>query len=153
MLLLRMQCGRQFVHTPTSNCSRELFLQNFSCEMHKNLSTKHIYCRVIGHSPNTQINLYIHQYNNVLIIHNVPTGFPGGTSGKEPICQCRRHKRCRFNPWVGKISWRKKWQPSPVFLPGKIHGHRSLADYNPWDQKELHTTKYTHADGLCRILP
>ena len=46
-------------------------------------------------------------------------GFPGGTSGKEPACQCKRHKRCGFNPWVGKISWRYKWQPIPVVLPGK----------------------------------
>ena len=47
-------------------------------------------------------------------------GFPGGTSGKESTCQCRRHKRCGFNPLAGKIPWRWKWQPTPVFLPGKI---------------------------------
>ena len=46
-------------------------------------------------------------------------GFPGGTSGKEPACQCRRHKRCGFDPWVGKIPWRSKWQPTPVFLLGE----------------------------------
>ena len=44
-------------------------------------------------------------------------GFPGGTSGKEPAYQCRRHKRRTFNPWVRKILWRKAWQPTPVFLP------------------------------------
>ena len=44
-------------------------------------------------------------------------GFPVGTSGKEPTCQCRRHKRCRFDPWVRKIPWRRKWQPTPLFLP------------------------------------
>ena len=38
-------------------------------------------------------------------------GFPGGTNGKEPACQCRRHKRCRFHPWVGKIPCRRAWQP------------------------------------------
>ena len=53
--------------------------------------------------------------------------FLGGTSGKEPICQCRRHKRHGFSPWVRKILWRKAWQPTPVFLPGKSHGQRSLA--------------------------
>ena len=52
-------------------------------------------------------------------------GFPGGTSGKVPTCQCRRCKRCRFDPWVRKILWRKKWQPTPVFLCGKSHGQRS----------------------------
>ena len=47
-------------------------------------------------------------------------GFPGGVSGKEPVCQCRRHRRHRFNPWVGKIPWWRKWQPTSLFLPGKI---------------------------------
>ena len=42
--------------------------------------------------------------------------FPGGASGKEPACQCRRHKRPRFNPWVGKIPWRRTRQPTPVFI-------------------------------------
>ena len=46
-------------------------------------------------------------------------GFPGGTSGREPACQCRRHKRHRFDPWVGKIPWRRAWKPTPVFLPGE----------------------------------
>ena len=47
--------------------------------------------------------------------------FPGGSVVKK--CPCRR---CRFNPWVGKIPWRRKWQPTPVFLPRKSHGQRSL---------------------------
>ena len=55
-------------------------------------------------------------------------GFPGGPSGKEPTCQCRRHKRHRLNPWVGKIPWRRAWQPIPVALPGESHGQRSLVD-------------------------
>ena len=45
-------------------------------------------------------------------------GFLGGASGKESACQCRRH---RFNPWVGKIPRKRKWQPTPVFLPGEFH--------------------------------
>ena len=68
---------------------------------------------------------------------------PGGSSGKEPACQCRRHKRCRFEPWVGKIPWRRKWQPAPIFLPGKFHGQKSLAGYSMWDRKEIRlTTKH-----------
>ena len=47
-------------------------------------------------------------------------GFPGGSSGKEPACQCRRLKRHRFDSWVGKIPWSRAWQSTPVFLPGKI---------------------------------
>ena len=44
-------------------------------------------------------------------------GFQGCASGKELACQCRRHKRCGFDPWVGKIPSKRKWQFSPVFLP------------------------------------
>ena len=71
-------------------------------------------------------------------------GFPGGASGKESACQCRRCKRGGFNPWVRKIPWRRKWQPTPVFLPGKSHGQRSLAGYSPWGCKELDTTERLH---------
>ena len=46
-------------------------------------------------------------------------GFPDGASGKEPTCQHRRHKRCRFHLWIGKIPWRRAWQPTPAFLPGE----------------------------------
>ena len=42
-----------------------------------------------------------------------------------------------FNPWVGKIPWRRKWQPTPVFLPGKVHGQRSLVGYSPWGHKRV----------------
>ena len=54
-------------------------------------------------------------------------GFPGGASGKEPTHNGRIHKRHGFDPCVGMIPWRRAWQPSPVFLPGKSHGQRSLA--------------------------
>ena len=45
--------------------------------------------------------------------------FTGGASGKEPACQRRKHKRCGFNPWIGKIPRRRAWQPTPVFSPGE----------------------------------
>ena len=61
--------------------------------------------------------------------------------GKEPTCQCRRHKRHRFDPWVGKIPWRRKWHPTSVFLPGKSHGQRSLEVYSLWGHRESDTTK------------
>ena len=72
-------------------------------------------------------------------------GFPGGGSGKEPFCQCRRRKQCRFDPWVGKIPWRRAWQPTPVFLPGKSHGQRSLVGYSPQGHKELDMNEATSA--------
>ena len=62
-------------------------------------------------------------------------GFPG----KESACQCRRHKTQEFAPWVKKIPWRRKWQPSPVSLPGKSHGQRSLVGYSPCGCRESHT--------------
>ena len=57
-------------------------------------------------------------------------------SGKELASQCRRHKRWRFNPWVGKIPWRRAWQPTPVFWPWEFHWERNLAVYSPWSHKE-----------------
>ena len=75
-------------------------------------------------------------------------GFPGGTSGKEPACHCRRLKRCGFCAWVGKIPWRRARQPTPVFLPGESHGQKSLVGYSPQGRKELDTTEATqHACG------
>ena len=64
-----------------------------------------------------------------------PKGSPGGDSGKESACQCRRRKRRGFDPWVRKIPWRRKWQPTLVFLPGAFHGQRSLVGYNPRGHK------------------
>ena len=66
-------------------------------------------------------------------------GFPNGTSGKGTASQCRRHKHL----WGGRIPWRKKWQSTPVFLPGKSHGLRSQAGYSSWGHKEWDMTKVT----------
>ena len=68
---------------------------------------------------------------------------PGGSADKKPACQCRRHMRLGFDLWVGKIPWRKKWQPTLVFLPGESHGQRSLTGYSPWSLKELNMTEHT----------
>ena len=56
---------------------------------------------------------------------------PRWFSGKESACQRRGHRRHGFNIWVGKIPWRRKWQPTPVFLLGKSHGQKSLMGYSP----------------------
>ena len=61
-------------------------------------------------------------------------GFPWWLSGREPACQCRR---CRFDPCVWKIPWRKKWQPTPIFLPGEFHGQRNLVGYSLWGCKRV----------------
>jgi len=67
----------------------------------------------------------------------------GGPSGKEPACQCRRRQRQGFNPQVRKIPWRRAWQPTPVLLPEKSHGQRSLVSYSPWGSKEPDTSEAT----------
>ena len=66
--------------------------------------------------------------------------FPGGSDDKASA----RIAETRFNPRVWKIPWRKKWQPIPVFLPGKFHGWRSLVGYSPWGLKESDTTEWLH---------
>ena len=71
------------------------------------------------------------------------TGLPRWCHGKEPACQCRRHKRHRLNPWVGKIPWRRKRQPNPVLLSGKSHGQRILVGFSPWGLKESDWTGAT----------
>ena len=60
---------------------------------------------------------------------------PRWLSGKESVCQCRRCRRYRLDPWVGKIPWRKEWLPTPVFLPEEFHGQRSLEG---WSQRVRH---------------
>ena len=68
-------------------------------------------------------------------------GFPGGSRIKKIHLPSRRHG---FDSWVRKIPWRRKWQLTPVFLPRKFHGQRSLMDYSPWGPKELDTTERAH---------
>ena len=62
---------------------------------------------------------------------------------KGPTCQsrCKRH---RFDPWVGKIPWRREWLPTAVSMPGESHGRRSLVGYRPWGCKGSDTTEHTH---------
>ena len=70
----------------------------------------------------------------VLVVKLFPGGISDCASGKQPICQCRRRKRQGLDPWVEKICWRRKWKPTPVFLPGESYGQRSLEGYSPVSQ-------------------
>ena len=63
---------------------------------------------------------------------------PRRLSGKESTCQCRS---CRFDPWIRKIPWRRKWQPTPDFSPEKSHGLRNLVGYGPWRVEQDLETK------------
>ena len=81
---------------------------------------------------------------------NICMGIPGG--GKEPACQCRRCKTCKFNPWVKKTSWNSKWQPVPLFSPRKFHGQKTLVGYSPWGHKEPDTHRCIYIHTYTRLL-
>ena len=65
--------------------------------------------------------------------------------------QCRRHKRHGFDPWAGKTPWSRKWHCTPVFLPEKFLGQRSLVGYSKWGHKESDTTEHILATELIRL--
>ena len=73
--------------------------------------------------------------------------FPGGPRGKKLICQCRRHKKYGFNPWVRRMPWRRAWQPTAVFLPGESHGQRSLVGYIGAQQVEHNCSDLAHTQA------
>ena len=100
------------------------------------------HCLLILHAcdPSSRLHLFLKlEYSSFLC-------FPHSSVGKESAC---RYRRPGFDPWVGKIPQRRKWQPTPVFLPGESHGQRSLAGYSPWGRKnrsglsDKTTTLYT----------
>ena len=74
-------------------------------------------------------------------------GFPWWLSGKESICNTGATEDS-FSPWVRKISWRRKWQPTSVFLLGESHGQRSLAGYSLWGHKEYDTTEWLNNNNI-----
>ena len=72
---------------------------------------------------------------------------PGGSDGKESACNAGN---LVFSPWVGKVSWRREWLSTPIFLPEEFHGQESLTGYNPWGLKESDTTEWqTLPDFTC----
>ena len=72
---------------------------------------------------------------------------------KNPPAKCRRWRRCAFDLWSWKFPWKRKWQPTPAFLPEKFHGERNLVGYSPCGLKELDTTKQlsTKAEKLWSL--
>ena len=78
-------------------------------------------------------------------------GLPRWCTSNRSACQCRRYKRCRFNPWVREIPLEQEMSTQPVFLPEKSHGQRSLAGYSPCSHQELHTMEQlsTHSTHTC----
>ena len=84
-----------------------------------------------GHSWRVSMEVVVPKYRPSMV------GLPRWLRGKESACQCKRRG---FDPWIGKIHWRRKCQRAPVFLPGEFHGQRSLVGNSPWGHKESDTT-------------
>ena len=80
----------------------------------------------------------------------VPLPSPtGGASGKEPMCLGRSHKRCGFDPWVRKISWRREWQPTPVLLSEESHGQRSCKESDMTEMTQHSRTTFSSSQTRC----
>ena len=88
-----------------------------------------------------------------LAIFTFTSSLPRWLSGKESACQSRRCRRHSLDPWVGKTPWRRKWQPTTVFLLGKSHGQRGMVGYSPWGHKESDTTEHAHTSLLHVMFP
>ena len=78
--------------------------------------------------------------------------FPGGTNGKELICQ-RRKQETGVNRWVRRIPWRGAWQPPPVFLSGESSGQRSLAGHTPWRCRPWSQFSLQHNAIMYSLIP
>ena len=87
-------------------------------------------------APSERRNLGVRHPSTHTKLHTclITARLPWGLSGKESSCRCRRP---RFNPSIGQIPWRRKWQPTPVFWPEESHGHRSLVGSSPWGRKRV----------------
>ena len=91
-------------------------------------------------SPTSFVYTYVLISLGYIPSDRIVGGLPRSHSGKESTWQCERNRRWEFNPWVRKIPWNRKWQSTPVFLPGKFQGQRSLVGCSPWSHKESNTT-------------
>ena len=120
----------------------------------KKLPSVRHYVRCWESQPSSRLHsfmvciLYTHTHIHYIYI-SIVIYRKGGSAGKESALQCRRSG---FNPWVGKIPWRREWLPTPVFLPGEFNGQRTLAGCSPWGHKELDTTERLTLSLLCTIL-
>ena len=101
---------------------------------HSFLASLTVQMTLISLFPQNSAKCPTHSRCSVSDVGNAEEGLPWWLSGKESACQCGRSG---FNPCIGKSPWRRKWQPTPVFLPGKSHGKRSLVSYSPWGCKRI----------------
>ena len=133
------ECLRKLLPAPTMECYLSTKEETIMCTSWMDLS-RVMWLKRAGLK---RLHIWFHLYN--------VQGLPWWLSGKESACQRRR---LRFDPWVRKIPWRRKCQPTPVSLPEESHGQRSLTGYSPWGHKRLsnwaptqvgtHTHTHTH---------
>ena len=124
-----------------------MLLPNFQIEL-----TLIIYTKCLRKSSQKIAELHSSWYlpMNLELVTSSP-GFVGGASGKEPIYQFCRDNRHGFDPWVREITWRRVWQPTPVFLSGESHEQRRLVGYSPQSCRELdmmEAAEHTHIHNL-----
>ena len=125
-LKIRLRVWCCYIHCPNEETKTE------------NLST----CQSLYISLVLSMNLdwsmcYSAVYQVALVVNNL-----SANAGR-----CRRQA---FAPWVGKISWRRAWQPTPVFLPGEFHGKRSVVGCSPWGHKESDMTDTTECESVFK---
>ena len=90
------------------------------------------------------IRIHSRQFKQKWLYYGALGDFASQAAQWQSACPCRRHK---FSPWVSRMPSRRKWQPTPVSLPGQSHGERNLVRCSPWGQKELETTEWLSTLG------
>ena len=132
-------CMNQLFHCGLQNCYfliLSLFLYQLAFLFLLQYSCFTVLCQFLLCSKVNQLYVYIYPFFFRFPSH---FGLPWWLRQQSFCLQCRRSG---FDPWVRKISWRRKWQPTPVLLPGKFHGRRShLVGYCPWGHRESDTTE------------
>ena len=149
-----LKIWKKFPHTSIWLCTLQSQLitdvlcwvpKDYFCETYHNVSKSHQVSQYSGGYSNTKVATNNNMWTwlwKMNLSHEDHLGIPRWCSGKDPACQCRRRKRHGLDPWVGKVRWRRKWQPAPVFLPGKLRGQRSLVSYSLRGHKESDTTEH-----------
>ena len=128
-------------------------LTKFSCHLLQPPQSRDLHCLFLG-SWDVCASV-MEQCRSSFLFFQVQASAPGfelpwWLSGKESACQYRRLRRHGFHPCIRKILWRRKWELTPVFLPGKFHGEKSLVGYSLWGCKELNMTEHTHSGRISR---
>ena len=142
-----MKSAEIALHPYKNGQNKNLYIDNIKCqrgEVWSNWNCQCMTCQV-KHIPHHTTHQF---HSQVFSLEKCKLCLPRWLSGKESTSQCRRSK---FDPWVGKLPWSRKWQPTPTFLPGKSHGQRSLAGYSLWGCKKVRHNLATHQPTTMNV--